>query len=181
MHLSVPLVEPLQEDGFSCIPRCVKMVLMFIKNFYPQGRVPDFDLEEIGKIIDTRADGTYPNMILNLNSVPEVLAAIPSIEFEYALKWHTLTELETEIGDGQPPIVMIDLKDDQHRCKHAVVITEVNESTNQVYFNDPIYGERSMYIPDFLASWDSWDREVVKIKIGKKKQRMLEEFGNQEK
>lgn len=180
MSLPVPLLNPLQEDGFSCIPRCVKMVFMYIQKKFPEGRVPDFDLDKISEIIDTRADGTYPDMVLKLNDVPEVLAAIPSIDFEFEYKHHEFNEIITEWKKEQPPIAMIDL-DHHNGCKHAVVITYVDEPNNRIFYNDPVYGKRSQYVPDFLASWDNWDRELVKVKIGKNKQRMLEEFGTVEK
>ena len=75
------MVLPLQEDGFSCVPRCIKMIFMYIADSYENCRAPDFDLEKIEKIIDTRDDGTSPEEILNLNRVSEVASAMPSIEF----------------------------------------------------------------------------------------------------
>ena len=179
VRLPVPLCEPLQEDGFSCVPRCVKMIFMYIETSHPEGRVPDFDLEKIGKIIETRVDGTYPDMILNLNGVKEVSSSIPSIEFEFELKSHSLTEIEKEIEKKQPPIAWVELTDNQHRCTHAVVITGIDKPNDKILFNDPIFGEQSEYLSNFISRWENEDRVLVKVKIGKKKQRMLEEFGKE--
>ena len=152
---------------------------MYIANSYPNGRVPDFDIAKIGKIIETEVDGTFPDNILNLNKVGEVLSAIPSIEFELHLSWHTLDELIEEINEEQPPIAFVSLSDEQriHKCTHAVVITKVDNT--HIYFNDPIFGELSEDINSFLSRWDDADRILVKVKIGKTKQRMLEEFAKQ--
>ena len=153
------------------------MIFMYIGNSFG-GRVPDFDLEKIGKIIETRGDGTFPEKVLNLNDVKEVASAIPSIEFEIELKSHSLDELVKEIEIGQPPIAWVRLYDDEHikSCAHAVVITEIDKEKGLIYYNDPIFGEKSELITDFIARWDEEERVLIKVKIGKKKQRMLEEF-----
>ena len=156
---------------------------MYIADSYENCRAPDFDLEKIEKIIDTRDDGTSPEEILNLNRVSEVASAMPSIEFELQIKYHTLDELIKEREEDQPSIAWIRLTDEGniHGCTHAIVITDVDKPNNLIYYNDPIFGERTEPIDKFLARWDDEDRVLVKIKIGKKKQRMLEDFGkNQE-
>ena len=131
------------------------MIFMYIGNSFG-GRVPDFDLEKIGKIIETRGDGTFPEKVLNLNDVKEVASAIPSIEFEIELKSHSLDELVKEIEIGQPPIAWVRLYDDEHikSCAHAVVITEIDKEKGLIYYNDPIFGEKSELITDFIARWD---------------------------
>ena len=171
------MVLPRQEDGFSCVPRCVKMVLMYIHNSF-EGRTPDFELERIEKIIETKRDGTFPEKVLNLNKVKEVASSIPSIEFEVELKSHSLDELISEVSDNQPPIAWVQLSEEGniHKCAHAVVITEIDKDGNRIYYNDPIFGEKSEDLTSFITRWDEEDRVLVKVKIGKKKQRMLEEF-----
>jgi hypothetical protein len=175
--LAVPLLEPLQEDGYSCVPRCVKMILMYVSG-YAESRVPDYDLEKIAKIFETRADGTYPEKVLNINRSPEIVLAKPSIEFDLELKYHRFEELLTEIEDGQPPIVWVTLHDKNHihSCAHAIVITNIEDG--RVFFNDPMFGKQSELVESFITRWDEVDRIVIKVKIGKKKQRMLEEFEN---
>jgi hypothetical protein len=152
------------------------MILMYIHDSFG-GRVPDFDLEKIGKIIETREEGTYAEDVLNLNKVKEVKTAIPSIEFEVELKNHTLNEIFDELNDRQPPIAWIKLSDTAgHACGHAVVITDLDKKNNKIFYNDPIFGEVVEGLPSFLDRWDHEDRVLIKVKIGKKPQRMLEEF-----
>ena len=181
-RIAVPLVLPLQEDGYSCVPRCVKMVFMYIGSS-SEARVPDFDLDKIGKIIETKADGTFPKKVLNLNKVKEVATAMPSIEFEVELKRHTLDEISGELNDGQPPIAWVRLTDTAgvHKCAHAVVITALDRENDRIYYNDPIFGEKNEDLSSFLTRWENEDRVLVKVQIGKKPQRMLEEFPQEEK
>lgn len=174
--LSVPMCMPLQEDGFSCVPRCVKMIFMFVQNTYQNCIVPDFDIEKIGKIVKTMAEGTLPEDVLELNKVREVSRAVPSIEFEHKPKLHTLDDIINEIDDRQPPIVWIWSSHDKNQRRkfhHAVVVTGVENG--RIYYNDPIFGKKDEEKNDFLAKWHDEDTVLVKVKIGKRIQQ-LEEF-----
>ena len=153
------------------------MIFMFIENSF-EGHVPDFNLDQIGKIIETKNEGTYPDTVLNLNSVSEVASATPSIEFVPEIKWHTVDELLKEVQDKQPPIAWVTLYDDAHlhKCRHAIVITDIDRENNRIYYNDPIFGEKSEDVSSFLTRWDEGDRVLIKVKIGKNPQRRLEEF-----
>ena len=144
--------------------------------------MPDFDLDKIGKVIETKDDGTFPEKVLNLNKVKEVATAMPSIEFEVELKKHTLDEISEEINDKQPPIAWVVLTDEEgiHRCAHAVVITDIDRKNDRIYYNDPMFGEKDEDLSSFLTRWDYEDRVLIKVKIGKKAQRMLEEFPTEE-
>lgn len=157
------------------------MVFMYIHNSF-EGRIPDFDLDKIGKIIETKGDGTYPEKILNLNKVKEVATAMPSIEFEVELKRHTLDEISEELNDRQPLIAWVRLSDTTgHKCSHAVVITDLDRKNDRIYYNDPMFGEKDEDLSSFLTRWENEDRVLIKVKIGKKPQRMLEEFPKEEK
>lgn len=112
---------------------------MYVGNSF-EGRVPDFDIEKIGKIIETKRDGTYPEKVLNLNKVKEIVTAMPSIEFEYEMKRHVINEITEELDDKQPMIAWVTLMSG-HRPAHAVVITGLDMEKRMVYYNDPIYGE----------------------------------------
>jgi hypothetical protein len=153
------------------------MIFMFIENSF-EGHVPDLNLDQIGKIIETKDEGTYPDSVLNLNGAREVVSAVPSIEFVPEIKPHTLDELLKEVQDKQPPIAWVALYDKEHihKCRHAIVITDVDRENNRICYNDPIFGERSEDISSFLVRWDEGDRILIKVKIGKSLQRRLEEF-----
>jgi len=159
------------------------MVFTYISNSFEGGRVPDFDIDKIGKVIETKADGTFPEKVLNLNKVKEVATAMPSIEFEVELKRHTLDEISEEISNRQPPIAWVELTDTGgvHKCAHAVVITDLDRENDRIYYNDPMFGEKSEDLSSFLTRWENEDRVLIKVKIGKKPQRMLEEFAMEEK
>jgi hypothetical protein len=173
--LDVPMLLPLQEDGHSCVPRCVKMIFMFVESSFENCRVPDFDIEKIGKIVETRKDGTYPEKVMNLNKVKEIMTAIPSIEFEYEIKRHAIDEIEEELDElnKQPMIAWVTLMKGR-KAAHAVVVTGLENRI--VYFNDPIYGKQEEDLATFLTRWEDQDRTLIKVKIGKKRQKMLEEF-----
>ena len=169
--LPVPIFTPLQEDGFSCA-RCVKMILMFVKNTFEDNTIPDLSLEEIGSIVETDGDGTYPDKIPNLNKVREIFRSRPAIEFEFKEKSHAKEELEIETSLGQPPIAWIWSYDKEqlHQFHHAVVVTGIEEG--KVFYNDPIFGKKSESMDVFLSKWDDEDRILVKVRIV----RRLEEF-----
>jgi len=96
---------------------------------------------------------------------------------------HTLDEIEEEIRERQPPIAWVRLSDKEgsHKCAHAVVITDLDKESGRIYYNDPMFGEKTEDLPSFLTRWENEDRILIKVKIGKKPQRMLEEFPKEEK
>lgn len=171
--IKVPLVLPLQTDGYSCVPRCVKMILDYISGGLG-GKLHNLDVSDIGEIIETRTDGTLPNKITNLNKEKHVLRAVPSIEFEYDQKMHTFAEIEAEMKERRPVIAWVELSEDHHRCAHAVVVTGIDKDKSLIYYNDPIFGEKEEEITVFVSRWDKLDRTLVKVKIGQK--RILDEF-----
>ncbi len=175
-HLDVPILMPLQEDAFSCVPRCVKMIFMYISNSLEGKHVPDFDLEKIEKIIETKSDGTFAECVVNLNGVREIKTAIPSIEFEMKQKWHSLDEITDELNDKQPPIAYIRKKSPQGEYAHAILITGVDVQNHCIHYIDPSLGEIVEDLSAFITQWDDEDRVLIKVKIGKKPQRMLDVY-----
>ena len=153
---------------------------MFIEETFDDSIVPNLSLEEIGKIVETNGDGTYPDKIPNLNKVREVFRARPSIEFDFKEKWHTKEELETETSAGQPPIAWIWTYDKEklHQFHHAVVVTGVEN--DRVYFNDPIFGKKNQTIDEFLSKWTDEDRVLVKLKIVRKLEEFLDDAFNKQ-
>lgn len=177
--LEVPLVLPLQEDGHSCVPRCIKMILMYISSRLG-GQTPDFSADKIAKIIDTDDDGTLLENVRKLNTHRAVRRLIPSLEFEIDYKMHKFSEIIKEIKSNRPVIAWVKLSDGIHSAKHAVVITCVDREKDKIYFNDPMFGEVQEDISSFLSRWESVDRILIKVKIGKRIQRLLDEYINKE-
>jgi hypothetical protein len=155
------------------------MLFMYIGNCLG-GQSPDLDIDDIAQILGTKADGTLPLGIRNLNTNLNVLRAIPSLEFEVDLKMHSLSEIEAEIEGNRPVIAWVELSEGVHRSTHAVVITHVDRDKNLLYYNDPIFGEREEEIGSFLARWENADRILVKVRIGKREQRLLDEYVSRE-
>jgi len=178
IKLKVPLVHPLQEDGYSCVPRCIKMIFMYISNCL-EGVAPDLDIDDIAEIMETRIDGTLPENVRNLNTNLKVLRAIPSLEFDVGLM-HSFSEIEEEIRANRPVIVWVELSEGIHRCTHAIVITGVDKEKHLIYYNDPIFGEKEEEIGTFMSKWESVDRLLIKVKIGKREQRLLDEYVRRE-
>ena len=177
--LRVPLVTPLQEDGYSCVPRCIKMIFMYIGNFL-EGHAPDLDINEIAEIIETKQDGTLLENVKNLNTNSTVLRAIPSLEFDVDLKMHSLSEIEEEIKNNRPVIAWVELSEGIHRCAHAIVITDLDRDKDLICYNDPMFGEIQEEIGSFMARWERLDRLLIKVKIGKREQRLLDEYVRKE-
>lgn len=178
VKLKVPLVLPLQEDGYSCVPRCIKMIFMYISNCL-EGVAPDLDIDDIAEIMETRVDGTLPENVRNLNTNLKVLRAIPSLEFDVGLM-HSFSEIEEEIGANRPVIAWVELSEGIHRCAHAIVITGLDKEKHLIYYNDPIFGEKEEEIGTFMSRWENVDRLLIKVKIGKREQRLLDEYVRKE-
>jgi hypothetical protein len=173
MMLDVPLEVPLQEDSFSCVPRCVKMILQYIKERL-NGKIPSISLEDIGEVIETCEDGTYPDKVANLNNDKRILKSSPSIEFNYDQKMHSIKEIEDELNSGRPVIAWTELTDNSHSCGHAVVITGIDISQSVIYYNDPILGKKMEDLSVFTSKWDSIFRILITVRIGQR--RILDEF-----
>ena len=156
------------------------MLFMYIGNCLG-GQAPDLDIDDIAQILGTQADGTLPERVRNLNTNTDVLRAIPSLEFDVDLKMHSLSEIEAEIEGNRPVIAWVELSEGVHRCTHAVVVTAVDRDENLLYYNDPIFGEREEEIGSFLARWENADRILVRVRIGKREQRLLDEYVSREK
>jgi hypothetical protein len=153
------------------------MIFMYISNCL-EGHAPNLDIDDISEIIETRTDGTLIENIRNLNTNLAVLRVIPSLEFDVDLKMHRLSEIEEEINNNRPVIAWVELSEGIHRCAHAIVITDLNKDV--IYYNDPIFGEMQEGIGTFMSRWERLDRLLIKVKIGKREQRLLDEYVQKE-
>ncbi|MEM4733598.1 MAG: papain-like cysteine protease family protein [Candidatus Bathyarchaeia archaeon] len=169
----MPLFRPLQADGYSCVPRCVRMIFDYVGVKFG-GCVPSLDISEIAEVIETKIDGTLPEKVANLNRDRRVLKAVPSIEFDVDLRSYSLADIEKEIADERPVIAWVEVSNGVHRFVHAVVVSGVDRDKGLIYYNDPIFGEKEEEIGAFMSRWEKLDRIMIKVKIGKR--RMLDEF-----
>ena len=157
------------------------MVFMYISSCLG-GQAPDLDIEDIANIIETEIDGTYPEKITNLNKNKEVLKTIPSLEFEVELRTHSFSEIEDELEANRPVIAWVELSDAKgiHKAAHSIVITGLERENHLIYYNDPMFGEKQEDIGTFMSRWENVDRILIKVKIGTKEQRILDEYVQKE-
>jgi len=148
---------------------------MYISNCL-EGQAPNLEIDDIAEILETSADGTLLENVRNLNTNLTVLRAIPSLEFDVDLRMHSLSEIEEEINNNRPVIAWVELSDGVHRCAHAIVITGLDRDRNLIYYNDPMLGEKQKDIGAFMSRWERLDRLLIKVKIGRREQRLLDEY-----
>ena len=158
----------LQEDDFSCVPTCVKMVLEHIRKTNSNCSIPIETLKEISLAMGTDELGTPLDGTKGLNSALE--KAQPSIEFEDKIR-SSLSEIEKELEQEKPVIVWLKIP-----FSHSVVVTGLSKETLTVYFNDPLKGKRELEMGKFLSAWEALDKILIKVKIGEKVQRTMTDF-----
>jgi hypothetical protein len=66
MQLDVPI--EYQENGFSCVPVCILMVLKYLKDRFSAG-FPNLDLDTISEAIKTDEGGTAFEKVKNINEL----------------------------------------------------------------------------------------------------------------
>lgn len=169
----------LQEDSYSCVPVCLKMILDFLNKFLKETKseviLPDFEVKDIAKIVNTREDGTLLGDVNNINRNEAILKAIPSIEFETSVLC-SFAEIETEINSNRPVIAWLVISANGTEFKHSVVITGLDKENHLILYNDPIFGKKRENIGNFMSMWEKLDRVLIKVKIGKREQRLLDEW-----
>ena len=175
--LDIPLIR--QEDSYSCVPICLKMILDFLNEFLKETSsdvvLPSFEVADIAKIVNTREDGTLLDDVKNLNQNKDILRAIPSIEIETKMLCN-LNEIETEVSENRPVIAWLVVSTNGRKFKHSVVVTGLDIENHLIFYNDPFFGKQQANIGSFVSMWEKMDRTLIKVKIGKRKQRLLEEW-----
>ncbi|MGF3573532.1 MAG: cysteine peptidase family C39 domain-containing protein [Candidatus Bathyarchaeia archaeon] len=166
MNLDVPM--EYQEDDFSCVPVCIKMVLEYVRKHYSSGFIPNLNIKEISEAIETDELGTALENVKKINE--KLVKAVPSIEFVAELNCN-FAEIEHEIFNNRPVIAWIKIP----FC-HSVVITGLNKESLIIYYNDPQRGKECMNLGKFMSAWREIDNVLIKVKIGEKVQRILPEY-----
>lgn len=155
------------------------MILDFLRDFLRETHasvmLPDLSIEDIAKIIDTTELGTALENIKNINKNEEILKAIPSIEFEDKMMC-SLAEIEKEITKNRPVIAWISVSIDSRAFTHSVLLTGIDMENHLIYYNDPIFGKKEEHIGRFMSMWEKVDKTLIKVKIGSREQRLLDEW-----
>jgi hypothetical protein len=165
-YLDVPVVY--QEDDFSCVPVCIKMVLEFLRVQNRGGYIPNMDVREIAETVATDELGTSLENVRKINE--KLVKAVPSLEFAPEVNCG-FAELEREIVQGKPVIAWVRIP-----FSHSIVVTGVDTALLTVYYNDPQKGKRQMEMGKFMSSWLEADNVLIKVKVGEKLQRIMPEY-----
>lgn len=178
LKLGVPLVY--QENSHSCVPACLKMVIDFLRTTTRRTStdvLPSLNIKQIGRIVGTDLTGTSLEGIKNLNMNRKILKLVPSLEFG-CKQLCEFEEIVAEIKSNRPVIAWISASDEKTQFKftHSVVITGVDAEGQAICYNDPIWGEKEESVADFMRKWEGTDRTLIKIEIGTRAQRLLDEW-----
>ena len=155
------------------------MVLEYVRSSVPSKRSPNLEVEDIAKVINTDVDGTVLEDVNKLNSQKEFLRAIPSLRFETSYV-SSFSQIDNEINASRPVIAWILISEDHREFVHSVVVTGVDVENNSIYYNDPASGQNQDEIGTFISKWEKVDNVLIKIRIGERKQRVMDEYNKKE-
>jgi len=168
-------------EGHLCVPICIYIVLETMRQTIKG--IPKLTVDRISKIIGTEGDGTP--LGYNIEKInDELIHTIPSLEFkiDYLVsKWEIICNDINMQAPFKRPVIMAIMQYDTHQTdfvKHTVVLLKA-DNANVVYF-DPIYGEMFEPTNKFYNQWLYMDRFCIRLKIGERAQRIIEEFVEKE-
>lgn len=168
-QLGVPL--SLQNDGYSCVPHCLKMVLEYLHRTHPEILV--LPIEEIIRAIGTTELGTEYGSIENINKLLE--KSIPSVDFKRDASSRDWKSVQKDLQEGKPVILWIKCRDQLgHPYNHSVVVD--GYINKKVLYKDPLYGDMEEGIDTFLSKWDEMDRYTIRVKVGERTERKITEY-----
>jgi len=176
--VEVPLY--LQPHIDFCVPTCIKMVLDSLRLAHGE-KIPRLSIRTIRKTVRTQEGrGTTFDDIDRINQ--RLLPSIPSVKFcpEFPCEWSTVGK---ENREGRPIIAWLWIPDDRdpqriRGCGHSVVITDLDESLGEVFYNDPLKGECKEDTGSFISKWEheAVNRTLIRVEVGERKQREISEF-----
>jgi hypothetical protein len=139
--IDVPI--EFQEDDFTCVPVCIKMILEHIRQINPGGFIPVSTLKEISLAMGTDELGTPLSGTEGINEM--LRKAHPSLEFEGKTNC-TLSDIEKEIQSGKPVVAFLKMP-----YPHSILVTGISKETLTVYYNDPQKGKREIEMGEFMS------------------------------
>jgi ABC-type bacteriocin/lantibiotic exporter with double-glycine peptidase domain len=134
--LKSKLLSHRQETPSSCVPACLRVVLLSLGHDIEESRLRD--------LCDCTVFGT--------NAV-QAIPALRELGFGRSQK-HTLRldELSAEVTRGVLPIVFVStLPIDGIKGEHALIVLDISGTEVTVY--DPLRGERILPLGSFEAAW----------------------------
>jgi hypothetical protein len=144
-------------------------------------KVPRLSIKTIARIIKTEAGrGTSFDDITRVNT--RLLPSIPSIKFyaEFPCPWDNIIK---ENGEEKPIIAWVWLPNNrdptgERGCGHSVVITDLDLSLGEIFYNDPLTGVCREDMGKFISKWEHEEvnRSLVRVEVGERAQRVLGEY-----
>jgi hypothetical protein len=177
-RIEVPLF--LQPRPDYCVPTCIKMVLESLRLKHGE-KVPRLSIKTIARIVKTEVGrGTSFDDIPRVNT--RMLPSIPSLKFyaEFPCPWDDIIRENKE----EKPIIawmwLPNSKDPtgERGCGHSVVITDLDLSLGEIYYNDPIKGVCQEDMGKFISKWEheAVNRSLIRVEVGERAQRDLSEY-----
>ena len=170
INLDIPLL--LQSSTFSSVPCCIKMVIDYYSEIYPE--IHTVELDDIIDSINTSELGTCNDK--NLDNINKLFKdSIPSFEFVRDFTYPSWNTILSDLKAGKPVILWVEYRDEVDRYfYHSVVVIGLHN--NDVIYNDPFFGKVQESIGSFLDKWDAVDRFTLRIKINERKKRKITEY-----
>ena len=175
MSLPVPYVSQ-GDDGNFCVPACLKMILDYLGKATGNPSL-SFSLKQIARIIHTKSDGTDFDDVVDINKRLE--RVVPSVEFEVNPRPYNFKDIEHELANQRPVIAWLYISDANGGCCHSAVVTGYDRINQKIMINDPLRGQLSMAVGDFMDEWQKTSQTLIRLKLGTRIQRRMTEFTGQ--
>ena len=169
--LRVPLYTQPDEEPL-CFAFCVKMILEYYRNIYPdkavRAAVNDLTIDEIASILDIREDG----WVINPKRLQQLGEHAGSLEFIYS-KENDITVFRGNLSNQKPKIVLFDkyflLNSDPGwltSILHSAVVIGLEDDDEWIVLNDPWgKGYERIRMTDFYEAWNRADCAVVEVLV----------------
>lgn len=170
-----------QTEPNTCVPTTIKIVLEMMR--HKIDGIPDLSVDQIAKIVGTQEDGTP--LGYNIERINEHLKLTnPFLDFKVEFlipEWQIICDDINEMNPFRKSVILLIMQYDSHELnwfQHAVVLIEANN--DYVTYFDPIYGDMAEPTNKIYHQWEMNDRLCIRLKIGERVQRILEEYQESE-
>jgi hypothetical protein len=116
------------------------------------------------------------NYVQLINEDDHVLAAAPSVEFDGSLQPREFENIVEDLKSELPVIAWSSLGDKHDDAPHAVIVTGVSTSKEEISYNCPVRGRRTVSSKQFLDTWYLRDKLLIRIKLGKRDIRKMDQY-----
>jgi hypothetical protein len=152
------------------------MAIEYLNSEILKEPIGDFTQQQLAKAIKTGSEGTDMKDVDLLNKDPKILQAGPSVDFDANLAPREFQEVLEDGKKKLPTIAWIVIGEGTNESSHSVLITAVDMSAQMIEYNDPVYGGQRESLKTFLEKWYRRDKILVRIRLGARDIRKLEQF-----